>query len=188
VNHGLRQQLAEDSQPYLRWADAWPCASIRKSVLENAIPNLKSLRLILELNAIQMSLLTRILLLIALCFEFSQCSSFTSRQVRAHSKSTPMDWSGTYDFNASDNDFDSHLTIRFYPNRDASMPTNWMADGTIINRIIDQKITFKQGWVTMTETGPEIFCIHMQITPGFNDSGKKAFWIDDRMHIKDMKP
>lgn len=135
-----------------------------------------------------MSLLTRFLLSIALCFELSQCSSFTSSQVEPHSKPTPLDWSGTYDFNASDSDFDSHLTIRFYPNRDASMPTNWMADGTIIDRITHQKITFKQGRVTMTETGPEIFCIHMQITPGLNDSGSKAFWIDDRMHVKNMKP
>ncbi len=95
-----------------------------------------------------------------------------------------MAWSGVYHFNASDTDFDSHLHIRFYPNREEGF-REWFADGTIMNTLTMQKITFKRAFVTMTKTGPELGCIQMKITPGFTDSGRKVFYIDGREHFKE---
>jgi predicted NAD/FAD-binding protein len=95
-----------------------------------------------------------------------------------------MAWCGTYHFNASDTDFDSHLTIRFYPNR-GEAPTEWFADGTISDSLRLQKLAFKRGFVTMTDAGPEIHCINLGITPYQDKEGQKSFWIDHREHYKD---
>jgi hypothetical protein len=129
-------------------------------------------------------MLTRFLPSIAFCALLSQCSSLTLSPVKAPSGTSPLAWCGTYHFNASDTDFMSTLEIKFYPNRGEEF-TEWFADGTISDSMRRQKLAFKHGFVNMTEVGPEIHCINLNISPFKDDSGQKSFWIDHREHLKD---
>lgn len=131
-------------------------------------------------------MLTRLLILLVLCLQLAHCSHWPARSAKGAPDSSPLAWNGMYHFNATDSDFDSHLEIKFYRNRGDSMEwQEWLADGTIENSLIHQKITFKRGGVRMTESGPDIYCIHMQITPDLDDSQRKAFLIDGRIHSKE---
>ncbi|MFO1486333.1 MAG: hypothetical protein U1F71_23425 [Verrucomicrobiaceae bacterium] len=113
----------------------------------------------------------------------AQCRS-VDRHKMADSATTPLAWNGTYHYNSTDSDFDSHLKIQFYPNRDRSFG-DWLADGTITNHFVPQKITFTRAMVNITKDGPEVYCIHMHLLPGLDDAGNKIFWIDERQHTQD---
>jgi hypothetical protein len=112
-----------------------------------------------------------------------QCRS-VDHHIAADSPPTPLAWSGTYHYNSTDSDFDSHLKIQFHSNRDGSFG-DWLANGTITNHFVPQKISFTRAMVNMTKDGPEVYCIHMHLVPGSDAAGNKVFWIDEREHTKD---